>query len=434
MKGLMIAAPHSRSGKTTITLGLLRALANRGEAIAPAKAGPDFIDPQFHAAASGRECINLDPWAMRPELISAMASRAASGGATLIVEAAMGLFDGAADGSGSAADLAVQLRLPVILVIDCSRQSHSVAALVRGFRDHRADVMLSGLILNRVGSARHDAMLRAAIKPLGIPVAGAVMRNNSLELPERHLGLVQAQEHEWLEEFIAHAGTVIAQSLDLEMLLGISRRLADGAAAAAVPRIKPLGQRIAVARDDAFAFCYPHLLNGWRRQEAEISFFSPLADEAPEQAADAIYLPGGYPELFAGKLDQANKCRAGLRAAADAGKVIYGECGGYMAMGEGLVDADGKRHAMFALLPLETSFAERTRHLGYRQIVALPGSPLEGAFRGHEFHYATIVSEGAVSRLFAVADANGEELGEAGLRQGRVCGSFMHLIDRVAGP
>jgi cobyrinic acid a,c-diamide synthase len=432
MKGILVAAPHSRSGKTTITLGILRALAEAGEAVVPAKAGPDFIDPQFHAAASGKECVNLDPWAMRPELISALAARAVSGGGTLVVEAAMGLFDGAADGSGSAADLAAMLRLPVVLVVDSSRQSHSVGALVRGFRDHRPDVLMSGVIFNRVGSARHEAMLRSAVEALGIPVFGVVFRDENLVLPERHLGLVQAREHEDIEAFIAKAAETIRQSVDLARLVRVSSSVPHGAAAAAVPRIEPLGQHIAVARDDAFAFFYPHLLNGWRRQRAEISFFSPLADEGPDPGADAIYLPGGYPELHANALAEAANCRSALQRAAQSDTIIYGECGGYMAMGDGMIDAGGNRHRMLGLLPLETSFAERKRHLGYRQIRALPGSPFAGNYRGHEFHYAPISSEGKAERLFAVSDALGEELGKVGLRRGNVCGSFMHLIDRAA--
>jgi cobyrinic acid a,c-diamide synthase len=242
---------------------------------------------------------------------------------------------------------------------------------------------------------------------------------------------VQAREHQALETFIVQAAKTVGQSVDLAKLLRIANSVPQGAVAAAVPRIEPLGQHIAIAHDDAFAFLYPHLVNGWRRQKAEISFFSPLADEAPDAAADAIYLPGGYPELHAGVLATAGKCHSAIRAAADGGNVVYGECGGYMTMGDGLVDSDGARHQMFGLLPLETSFAETKRHLGYRQITALPGSPFTGNYRGHEFHYAPIVSEGEAARLFSVSDANGEMLGEVGLRRGRVCGSFMHLIDRA---
>jgi cobyrinic acid a,c-diamide synthase len=432
MKGILIAAPASGSGKTTVTLGLLRALKERGVALAPAKAGPDYIDPAFHAAASGAPCFNLDPWAMRPELIGALASRMTEGDKLLVVEAMMGLFDGAIDGTGSAADLAALLGLPVILVVDCSRQSQSVAALVSGFRDFRPDVLIAGLVLNRVGSVRHEAMLRAALEPLGIPVIGAIARDEALHLPERHLGLVQAGEHGDLEAFISHAGRVMGERLDIGRIEEIARQVQPSVAPANVPRLPPLGQHIAVARDDAFAFAYTHILDGWRRRGAALSFFSPLADEAPDSQADAIYLPGGYPELYGGRLASVSRFRDGLLQAATKGIAIYGECGGYMVLGEGLEDAEGKRHEMLGLLPLETSFARRKLHLGYRKLTPLAGVPWNAPLRGHEFHYASIVREGAGTRLFRVTDALDEDLGEAGLRVGSVSGSYMHVID-IAG-
>ncbi|RCS25366.1 cobyrinate a,c-diamide synthase [Phyllobacterium salinisoli] len=432
MKGFLIAAPSSGSGKTTVALGLLRALKEKGVALAPAKAGPDYIDPAFHAAASGAQCFNLDPWAMRPELISALTSRMTEGGKLLVVEAMMGLFDGAIDGTGSAADLAVHLGLPVILVVDCSRQSQSVAALVSGFRDFRRNVFIAGLVLNRVGSARHEAMLRAALEPLGIPVLGVVPRDEALHLPERHLGLVQAGEHGDLEAFMMHAGRVMAERLDLTHFEEIGRQAQTGAAAANVPRLPPLGQHIAVARDDAFAFSYAHILDGWRRRGAALSFFSPLADEAPDPQADAIYLPGGYPELHGGRIASASTFRDGMRQAAAKGTVIYGECGGYMVLGEAIVDAEGRRHEMLGLLPVETSFAKRKLHLGYRKLTPLAGSFWNMPLRAHEFHYASIVREGVADRLFDVTDAADTDLGKAGLHVGSVAGSFMHLID-IAG-
>jgi cobyrinic acid a,c-diamide synthase len=193
--------------------------------------------------------------------------------------------------------------------------------------------------------------------------------------------------------------------------------------------LSPLGQRIAVARDVAFAFSYEHLLSGWRRQGAEISFFSPLNDEAPDVGADAIYLPGGYPELHAEMLVGASHFRMAMQAAAGRGVRIYGECGGYMALGEGLVAADGRRYEMLGLLPLVTSFAERRRHLGYRRVAPIDNGFFEGPMTAHEFHYSTIVSEGAAEPLFAVVDAAGVDLGRTGLRRGTVAGSFMHLID-----
>ncbi len=429
MKGLLIAAPSSGSGKTTITLGLLRALRNAGADIAAAKAGPDYIDPAYHQVASDVPCVNLDPWAMRPDLISALASRQTEGGKTLIVEGMMGLFDGAADGKGSAADLAKHLSLPIILVVDCARQSHSIAALVSGFRDFRRDVMIAGLILNRVGSERHEMMLRSALGPVGIPILGSLAKSDLLHLPERHLGLIQAGEHRELEGFIENAASMLARQLDLHRILAIAEGYGATAAMANVERIPPLGQRIAVARDNAFAFCYVHLLNGWRRRGSEISFFSPLADESPAIDSDAIYLPGGYPELHAGKLAAASGFTEGMKRAGDKNIPIYGECGGYMMLGESIEDAAGMSHKMLGLLPVETSFAKRKMHLGYRRLESLEGAPFKGALTAHEFHYASIVREGNAQRIFRVADALGNNLGEAGLRVGSVSGSYMHVID-----
>mgnify|MGYP000459966113 CR=1 FL=1 len=218
MNGFLVAAPHSGSGKTTVTLGLLRALRNRGVPLAPAKAGPDYIDPAFHEAASGESCINLDPWAMRPELLHALADSHAGDDRLLVVEGMMGLFDGAADGQGSAADLAVLLGLPVVFVVDCGRMAHSIAALVSGFTSFREDVEIAGVILNRVGSARHEAMLRDALDARGISVLGVVHRQEELHLPSRHLGLVQAGEHEDIERFLADAAFGMSVGIDLDRL------------------------------------------------------------------------------------------------------------------------------------------------------------------------------------------------------------------------
>lgn len=428
MTGLMIAAPASGSGKTVVTLGLLRALKRSGIAVSPAKAGPDFIDPAFHAAAAGKLCCNLDSWAMRPGLLGALAEEL-QGENLLIVEAMMGLFDGAADGSGSAADLAQLLDLSVLLVLDCAKTSHSIAAVVSGFAGFRPGVRIAGVLLNKVGSDRHEHMLRQALLPLGIPVVGVIKTDPALVLPERHLGLVQAGEHIALDAFIERAADAVTAGVDLEAL----RHLANGAkpALTGAKPLPPLGQRIAVAQDVAFAFAYPHLLRGWQTQGAEIRFFSPLADDAPDDAADAIFLPGGYPELHAGCLAAAEGFRQSLTAAAGRGVPIYGECGGYMVLGEGLVDAQGTRHRMAGLLPLVTSFETRKRHLGYRKLRSLAGDILTGSFRGHEFHYSSAIYEGEADRLFDAHDALDQNLGRCGLRRGSVFGSYMHIIDRV---
>jgi cobyrinic acid a,c-diamide synthase len=431
--GLLIAAPASGSGKTVVTLGLLRALARAGRSVQPCKAGPDYIDPAFHAAAAGRASCNLDPWAMRPAILAALVERLGRDAALVLGEGVMGLFDGAADGSGSTADLAAATGWPVVLVVDVRGQGASVAALVAGFARHRADVAIAGVILNRAASPEHAALLTAALAPLGIPVLGWLPRSPELALPERHLGLVQAGEHGALEAFLDRAATLVEDGIDLAALVALARpaRLAGAPPVAFVP---PLGQRVAVAADIAFAFAYPWLLRAWREAGAELALFSPLADEAPAPDADAVYLPGGYPELHAGRLAANRRFLAGLRAAAARGAAVLGECGGYMALGEGMVGPDGRRHAMAGLLPLESSFAAPRLTLGYRRVQLAADGPLGpggSSFAGHEFHYATSIEGEGSGALFECRDARGRALGGAGRQRGRVCGSFIHLIDRA---
>jgi cobyrinic acid a,c-diamide synthase len=438
--GLIVAAPASGSGKTVVTLGLLRALAGRGIAVAGAKAGPDYIDPAFHAAATSRPAVNLDPWAMRDGTIAGLI--AGTPGELTVVEGVMGLFDGAhlpdRPDAGSTADLAALTGWPVILVVDAAKQAASAGALVAGFAGHRPDVNVAGVVFNRVASDSHAAVLDDAVARAAPNVRrlGCVRRDAALVLPERHLGLVQAGEHAALEAFIAGAASAVAAALDLDALAGLAAPCTLRTTANLPPApLPPLGQRIALACDAAFAFAYPATLDGWRAAGAEIAPFSPLADEAPDPAADAVYLPGGYPELHAGRLAAAGRFLDGLRGAAERGAAVFGECGGYMVLGRTLIDADGVRHGMAGLLPVETSFAHRRLHLGYRSVALAADGPLGPAgtvYRGHEFHYAGIEAEDAGAPLFAMRNARDEELGNAGTRRGSVSGSFIHLIDRAA--
>ncbi len=432
--GLIIAAPASGSGKTLVTLALLRALRQRGLAVASIKVGPDFIDPAFHTKASGRACLNLDAWAMRPKTLAALAARAGANAELIIGEGVMGLFDGASDGSGSTAEVAILTGWPVVLVIDAKGMAASAAALLHGFIDYRPEVPVAGVIFNRVGGPRHAALLAEACAPLGVAVLGALPQAPELELPNRHLGLVQAAEHPELEAFLTRAAEFAKRHLDIEALIACAKpcRLAPQDF---TPVLPPLAQRIAVARDVAFAFAYPFVLDGWRAAGAEILPFSPLDDEGPDAGADAVYLPGGYPELHAGRLAANARFLEGLRAAAARGAVVYGECGGYMTLGRGLVDADGRRHALAGLLPVETSFAEPGLHLGYREAELVAAGPLgtSGArFRGHEFHFASLLSGEGEAPLFRCRDARGAETGTTGSRAGTVMGSFLHLVDAGA--
>ena len=436
-RGLILAAPASGSGKTLLTAGLLRALRDRGESVAAAKAGPDYIDPTFHEAASGGVCLNLDLWAMRPATLEGLVGALEAAASLVLCEGVMGLFDGTGrDGeTGSTAALARVTGWPVVLVVDARHQGASAAALVAGFARHDPKLPLAGVVFNRVSGPRHRALIEAAMTRHlpDIPCLGALPQDAALALSERHLGLVPADEQASAETVIARASQAVAAYLDIDRLVGLARPAALAAGEPAAP-LMPLGQRIAVARDESFRFTYKAVLAGWRRQGAELNFFSPLADEAPDPAADAIYLPGGYPELHGARLAAAEFFLAGLRRAAADGTAIYGECGGYMVLGDALTDADGRAHRMAGLLPLATSFAQRRLHLGYRDARLLDVGPLgpNGArFRGHEFHYAATLFTGAAAPLFALADASGCDLGASGLRHGSVAGSFIHLIDRA---
>ena len=441
--GIIIAAPSSGSGKTMVTLALLRSFKSRGLAVTSFKVGPDYIDPVFHARASGRPCPNLDSWAMRIDTLSGLGDEVARNTDLVIGEGVMGLFDGTLVGQGSTADLASLFDLPVILVVDAGRMGASAAALVEGFIRHRQDVDVAGVIFNRVASAVHaDLLRRACDDHFAQPVIGCLPTDARLELPERHLGLVQADEKPTLESFLDEAAEIVTEHLDLDQFHRLARPFGLGLYGPPACPLRPLGQRIAVAADLAFAFCYPSILEGWRHAGAEVTTFSPLADEAPDADATAVYLPGGYPELHAAKLGANKTFLNGMRDAAHRSAFVYGECGGFMVLGNSLIDRDGQGHGMAGLLPLTTSFENPKRHLGYRNLKLKPSSPLGQAgtnFRGHEFHYASIVDgdgqgqQGALP-LFDASDARGKSLGEVGFCRGSVFGSFMHLIDRVGEP
>jgi cobyrinic acid a,c-diamide synthase len=430
--GLIVAAHKSGAGKTTVTLALLAALKRRGLAVQAAKVGPDYIDPAFHAAATGRDSVNLDSWAMPPALLDSLVANAARDSDVLVVEGVMGLFDGVGHDpgrTGATADLATRHRLPVVLVIDVSGQSQSAAALLRGFATHHPNVRIAGVILNRVGSERHARLVTNAIEALQIPILGVLPRDETVAMPERHLGLVQAGEHRDLDARLATLADLAEKCLDVEAILAlaVSPSVAEATPAAA---LAPPGARIALAQDAAFTFVYPHVVQGWHAQGVEIVPFSPLADEGPDETCDACWLPGGYPELHAGALAGAANFKARLAAFART-RPVHGECGGYMVLGEGLVDAHGTRHAMTGLLGHATSFAERRLHLGYRQARLLSDCVLGkqgGAVRGHEFHYARLIETGNDAPLAEIADGEGNPLGTAGGRRGHVTGTFFHAV------
>lgn len=427
--GLLVAAPASGTGKTTVMLGLLRALSEGGDAVQPFKSGPDYIDPAFHRAACGNASFNLDSWAMDTGLLDAVAAMAAEAD-ICVAEGSMGFYDGVATrgaaGNGASADIARRMGWPVILVLDVSGHAQSAAATALGFRRFDARIPFAGVILNRVASPRHERLVRRGMEAIGMPVLGALPRRGDLTLPERHLGLVQAAEQPELDRKIADYAAFLREHADLPAIRKAARALERGEGSG-LPQ--PPAQRIALAQDEALSFIYPHMLEGWRRAGAQIMPFSPLADEAPDKSADFVWLPGGYPELHAGRIASASRFLAGLRRHAET-RPVHGECGGYMVLGEALVDKEGARHPMAGLLGLVTSYAQRRMHLGYRSAQLLgPVANLTAGtrLRGHEFHYSTILEQ-PDEPLAAVTDADGSVVPETGSRRGRVTGTFFHQI------
>lgn len=427
--GLLVSAPASGTGKTTVALGLLRALRDDGLSVQPFKSGPDYIDPAFHEAAAGRRSFNLDSWAMDECLFATIAAEA-SGADIVVAEGSMGLFDGVAgrgaSGFGSSAETARQAGWSVLLVVDVGGQAQSSAATALGFKAYDPELPFAGVILNRVASPRHERLARLGMDRVGMPVLGVLPRRGDLQLPERHLGLIQAVEHPDLERAISDYAAFLREHVNLDALREIASSTSLPAPGA-LPN--PPAQRIALARDAAFSFAYPHLLEGWRRAGAEVMPFSPLADEAPDASADLVWLPGGYPELHAGRLADSSRFMDGLRRHA-AARPVHGECGGYMVLGEALVDKDGNGHRMAGLLGLVTSYEQRKFHLGYRRAVLVAGMPGFGAgcaLRGHEFHYSTILEQ-PDAPLAEVFDADGKAVPETGSVREHVTGTFFHLI------
>lgn len=437
-RGLLIAAPRSGSGKTTTTLGLQRALVRRGLTVRGLKCGPDYIDPAFHAAATGAPSANLDSYAMTDGLLGRIAGEAVRAADIVIAEGSMGLFDavpGPEGHTGASADIAALTGWPVILVIDVSGAAQSAAAVALGCKAYDPRIRVAGVILNKVASARHERLVRQGMERIGLPVLGALPREASLILPERHLGLVQAGETADLHARLDALAEAVAAAVDLDAVIAAAGETALPAETGRDAPPLPLpGRRIAIARDAAFSFVYPHVEAGWRAAGAALVPFSPLADEPPPEDCDACWLPGGYPELHAGTIAAAGRFLDGLRHFAET-RPVHGECGGYMVLGRTLTDADGATHAMAGLLSVETSFAKRKMNLGYRRAVLEADGPLGPAgtvLTGHEFHYASIVAQGEDLPFAIVSDPHGSPPALAGSRRGHVTGSFFHAIALAA--
>lgn len=427
-KGLIIAAPKSASGKTTITLGLLTALRRRHISVRAAKSGPDYIDPAFHKAATQKNSFNLDSWAMPPPLLDYLFAQTLQECEITIIESSMGFFDGVETQPGqrgSGADLAERYNLPVILILDVTGQAQSAAAIAYGFAHIYPTIHIAGVILNNVASARHFSSTEAALNRIHMPILGSIPRDPTLHLPARHLGLIQATEHADLDKQLGHLGDIIEKNVDIDKLLQLAQSpsVVPLKKATALP---PPGQRIAIARDMAFSFIYPHVLEGWHQQGASIEFFSPMNNEPPPAHCDSCWLPGGYPELYAEQLSNAQLFIKGLQQFSQT-KPVHGECGGYMVMGQRLVDKNGKSYVMSGLLSHSCSYAQRKLHLGYRR-AKITNNKKEHIIHGHEFHYATTVDAGHDLPYADLTDVMGNPIGPEGGRRNFITGCFFHSI------
>ncbi|KAB8145965.1 cobyrinate a,c-diamide synthase [Chloroflexia bacterium SDU3-3] len=435
MPRLVLAAAMSGSGKTTIAAGLIAALVRRGLAVAPFKCGPDYIDPSYHALAAGRPCANLDAWMLPPEQIAGILARRAHGADMAVVEGVMGLFDGYAgdDDTGSTAHIARLTSSPVVLVLDVRSMARTAAALVKGLRDFDPRLGVAGVILNRAGSQRHAAMVAQAIEgELGLPVLGQLLRDEQITLPERHLGLVPTAEDGRWQQWLDAMAERVTSSIDIDQLLQIARS-APPLAWRAPPQPAALGgpaPTIAVAADEAFSFRYPENEELLTAAGAQVRLFSPMRDAALPQGTSAIYLCGGFPELYAQQLAANAPMRQAIAAASQAGMPIYAECGGLMYLTEAVVDAEGRRFPMVGALQGRSEMTTRLT-LGYRTLCAQRDSWLwraGEAMRGHEFHYSTWGGAGQHPAPYQIQpDALRPQARAEGAQVGQTIASYVHL-------
>ena len=433
---IVIAATQSGSGKTTLVTGILAALRGKGRKVQAYKIGPDYIDPGYHALASGCPAHNLDTWLIPETCLKQIFAESAKGADIAVIEGVMGLYDGGRNGISSTAEIAKLLDAPVLLVIDAKSMGASAAALALGFRAYDPSVKLAGVLLNRLGSATHQMMIEEALAEIGIPVFGAVRRDTELAMPERHLGLLPTDENQDMEIIRRMAEKVSAQ-VKLDDILSLAEQ-AEPLEAGHATEGRQLSAdnapccRIGVAKDEAFSFYYRESLRVLERLGAEIVPFSPLKDTALP-SVDGVILGGGFPEMFAAQLEENHSMRDAVRQAAAMGMPIYAECGGFMYLMEALIDFEGVRHSMAGVIPGKVQMQEKLQMVGYvtaelqtDSVLGLAGQQL----RGHEFHFSVECLEEAAAaypRAFTFTRMRNGAKYPAGYAKNNVLGSYLHL-------
>ncbi|MBI3322316.1 MAG: cobyrinate a,c-diamide synthase [Candidatus Omnitrophica bacterium] len=454
---VLVAGTHSGVGKTTVTVGILRALRRAGIAVQPFKVGPDYIDPGYLGWAAGRLCRNLDGWLVPAGRIPQLFAGACRPGDAAVVEGVMGLHDGAGalDEEGSSAQMSKLLRCPVLLVVDAGAMSRSAAALVKGFAGLDRRVRIAGCFVNRVGGPSHFRLVKEGIERLaGVPVIGCLPRDKRLELPERHLGLVPSREDGKWKRILGPLDRRMKEGLDLPALLRIMRQAPALRLAPALSERSPFdklrvngveglrvngveGLRvngkvpIAVAWDEAFHFYYPENLELLGGLGAEVVPFSPLKSRSLPHGAAGLYLGGGFPELFAEPLSRNRALHADIRRAVGQGIPTYAECGGLMYLTRAIRDSRGKRHPMAGLIPAEVRMTPRLQNFGYQELRARGNTVLSRAgerARGHEFHHSALLrAPGAATAAYEVLPRRGGPRRLEGYARGSLLASYIHL-------
>lgn len=435
---VIIAAPSSGQGKSMVATGLMAALAVR-RSVQGFKVGPDYIDPMYHTAATGRPSRNLDAWMLSPTRIQQMFARASATAEVSIIEGVMGLFDGAgADPlDGSTAQMALLLQAPVILVVDCSRMSASAAAVVHGFHTFMSKVNIAGVICNRVGGERHAAWLREVITEYGIPVLGCLPHLPGLVVPERHLGLVTTGERpQAVQSFLEAAREAVAHYVNLDAVLALAHdappwptELEPGSSTP--DSLRPSDRvRIGVARDEAFCFYYEDNLDALRAAGAEVVYFSPLRDATLPPNVGGLYIGGGYPELYAASLSANRSLLTTIQVAQAAGMPIYAECGGLMYLTEAVEDSAGQVYPMVGIAPGRCRMEDRLT-MGYREVVLTRDGLLGSGgtrLRGHEFHYSTWTLQEHCHPAYTVLPRHAAETARPeGFAHGNLHASYIHI-------
>ena len=434
--GLVIAGTSSGVGKTSLTLGLARALTRRSLCVQPFKVGPDFLDPTYLERATGRTCYNLDGWMTDRRYVERLFGRHTEDADLALIEGVMGMFDGADPTSlaGSTAEIAAWLDAPVLLIVDAHGMARSLAAIVKGFVEFEPRIPIAGVLANRIGSSRHRQWLADALESASLPrLLGAVPRDAFEPLESRHLGLAMADEDRLPNAAIEQLADVCEKHIEVDAVAGFSRE-PIGRAKQVGPARTRRGTRIAVAHDAAFHFAYPDNLDALEEQGAEVVLFSPLADKSLPAGACGFYLPGGYPELFAEALSANHSMLADIRQFAESGGCVHAECGGLMYLGREIITADGSRLPMARVLPVVTKMRDRKKALGYVDVTFRqdsPWGPAGWAVRGHEFHYSEVVENNAAAAgwqpAYDVRRRRSGEVETVGFRKGSIVAGYPHL-------